>query len=395
MTNFILPKILYIPDIYKNFILTENPNFEICCNKTLYDYLNKIKSHINHIPLLWDKYKKYSNTYEFIHTIIPNYNHSICKLKPISRSFYKMIEIGNIFSLFEELPNHKCVTFHLAEGPGGFIEALANHRNNKNDLYHGMTLISEGNHSIPGWFKSHKLIEKFNIIIEGGLNGNGDLLEANNLLHCYNKYKNSCDLVTADGGFDFTIDFNKQEFLSLKLIYAQCAYAFSCQKYGGNFLIKMFDTFTHASIDIIYILSCLYEKVYFYKPQTSRSGNSEKYLICKNFLVEDTKDLVFSMHVIINLFKNVDVPKRFLNFPIPYKFLTAVQEINAILGQSQIETISYTLNLINSNNIERLETIKKNNISKSINWCHKYKLPYNRINNCNNLFSNIKNNLEE
>ena len=88
--------------------------------------------------------------------------------------------------------------------------------------------------------------------------------------------------------------------------------------------------------------------MYFYKPQTSRSGNSEKYIICKNFLVKDSKDLVFSMHVIINLFKNIDVPKRFLNFKIPYKFITAVQEFNAILGQSQIETISYTLNLINS-----------------------------------------------
>ena len=45
----------------------------------------------------------------------------------------------------------------------------------------------------------------------------------------------------------------------------------------------MFDTFTHASIDILYILSSLYEKVYFYKPQTSRPGNSEKYIICKKF----------------------------------------------------------------------------------------------------------------
>ena len=86
-----------------------------------------------------------------------------------------MIEIGHGFSLFDELPNNKCITFHLAEGPGGFIEALANHRDNKNDIYHGMTLISEGNHSIPGWFKSNKLIEKYNIIIEGGLNGKGDL----------------------------------------------------------------------------------------------------------------------------------------------------------------------------------------------------------------------------
>ena len=69
--------------------------------------------------------------------------------------------------------------------------------------------------------------------------GLSKIIDQNKLLHSYNKYKNSCDLVTADGGFDFTIDFNKQEFSSLKLIYAQCAFAFSCQKYGGNFFIKM------------------------------------------------------------------------------------------------------------------------------------------------------------
>ena len=51
--------------------------------------------------------------------------------------------------------------------------------------------------------------------------------------------------------------------MSLKLAYAQVAYALSCQKKGGSFIIKVFDTFTPASIDLLYILASVYERVYF------------------------------------------------------------------------------------------------------------------------------------
>ena len=37
-----------------------------------------------------------------------------------------------------------------------------------------------------------------------------------NLLYCFEKYGNSMDLITGDGGFDFSIDFNKQETISSK-----------------------------------------------------------------------------------------------------------------------------------------------------------------------------------
>ena len=35
------------------------------------------------------------------------------------------------------------------------------------------------------------------------------------------KYQNSMDIITADGGFDFSIDFNKQEQLSNRLIFCE------------------------------------------------------------------------------------------------------------------------------------------------------------------------------
>ena len=115
--------------------------------------------------------------YEFIHTTIPNYNISISKIKPVSRSYFKMIEICRTFNLLYN--DYKYInTFHLAEGPGGFIEAMAHLRNNRNDTYYGMTLIDNSNHSIPGWKKTDNFIKKYpNVVLEKGATGNGDLFD--------------------------------------------------------------------------------------------------------------------------------------------------------------------------------------------------------------------------
>ena len=99
-------------------------------------------------------------------------------------------------------------TFHLAEGPGGFIEALSYLRFNTKDTYYGMTLIDNSNHSIPGWKKTENFIKKYpNVVLETGHTGNGDLFDENNFIYCKNKYGNSMHLVTADGGFDFSANY--------------------------------------------------------------------------------------------------------------------------------------------------------------------------------------------
>ena len=57
---------------------------------------------------------------------------------------------------------------------------------------------------------------------------------------------------------------------------------------GGFFLIKLFDKFTRVSIDMMFLLSLLYEEVYIVKPKSSRYANSEKYVVCKNFRLDKT-----------------------------------------------------------------------------------------------------------
>jgi len=383
MSNLILPKTPINNDIelYLKYDANKLSDGNSYINKTLSICLNKSKGLIGSKQPEWDKFKKYTNPYEYIHTNIPSTKYPICKLKPLSRSFYKMIELCKTMQLIEALPVDACKTFHFAEGPGGFIEAVVHLRNNLSDVYVGMTLINDQDHGVPGWNKSNLFLENNpSVIIDRGISKDGDILNAENLLDCLDRHNNSCDLVTADGGFDFTTNFNHQETVSLKLIFAQMAFALACQKKSGSFILKMFDTFTEASVDILYILSCVYEEVHFIKPYTSRLANSEKYIVCKNFRIADSKTLIIAMYNIIKEFRENLYPSRFLSCDIPYNFLVAIQENNAIFGLYQIECISQTLNLIEFSTEDRLDSIKKKHVIKCMQWCVKFNLPFNKIN---------------
>ena len=388
MSYFTLPKINN-NNIYKNFnpIYSNKEDFNSIINKTLSIYLNTIKLEIEKYNSKWDIYKKYTNPYEYIHTIIDtNYKQSVSIYRPLSRSFYKMIEICDTFNIFNNI-NNTIKTFHLAEGPGGFIEAICYIRNNNLDKYYGMTLINNNDNNIPGWNKSITFLNKNqNVSIEYGKDKTGDLLNCENLLYVYNKYKNSCYFVTADGGFDFTTNFNNQEIVCSNLIFAQIAYIVATQQHNGHCVIKMFDNFTKFSIDILFLLSTFYKEVHIIKLNTSRYANSEKYIVCKNFKLTNVDNYIQHFYEIIKNIPNDKYISNLLINKIPYLFINKLEEYNSIFGQQQIENILTTLNLINNSKKEKLDYLKKNNIQKCIYWCNKYNLDYNKTFIINNVF---------
>ena len=191
------------------------------------------------------------------------------------------------------------------------------------------------------------------------------------------------DLITADGGFDFSLDFNSQERNISKLLFGQICYALCLQKQKGSFILKIFDCFMEHTIDLLYILSAFYEKVYITKPQTSRYANSEKYIVCKNFLVVNSAGvfpyLKVAFEKLLNVTdNNVENIARFLKIPISTFFITKLEEYNAIFGQQQIENIHQTITLIeNKQKNDKLDAIIKSNIQKCTYWCVKYKIAYN------------------
>jgi len=413
MSYFLFPKIINcLTD--KNFEIKFSNNINYYVSKTLYNYLINIKKEIDKFNSLWDNFKKITNPYEYIHTYNNDLKSSICKLKPISRAFYKLIEICNIFNILNY--DNEIKTFHLAEGPGGFMEAINYLRKDfNNDIYYGITLI-DNDINVPSWKKSKLLFENKKYKLEYGASKDGNLFKKVNLLYYLENYSNQIDLITGDGGFDFSLDFNNQETNSFKLILVQVVYALILQKRGGNFILKIFDIFTLPTIQTIMILSSVYENVYLCKPNTSRIANSEKYIICKNYKYNKNiiKFFVTNFDYIFDSKQNI---VSLLNINIPYLFLNKIEEYNAIYGQQQIENINFTINLINilnnkkikykeltndtkienddeelyennkteiiKNENNNLEIIKKNNIQKCIQWCIKNNLPYVNINNTN------------
>jgi hypothetical protein len=298
-----------------------------------------------------------------------------------------MIELWKMFKLGDTRENIQ--TFHLAEGPGGFIEATAFLRKNVNDKYYGMTLINN-DPGCPGWKKSHQFLEvNKNVTIITGDDGTGNLLHKNNYTYCVDKFKHSMQIITADGGIDVSNDFNKQEELVGKLIISEVVYAISMQKMGGHFVLKIFDIFSKFTIDILYILTRVYSEVYITKPFTSRLANSEKYIVCKNFLLnKDESEMFISsfMSQFEKLMKYNNIVSL-LDFEHDYYFLNKIEEINIIMGQKQLENIITTLNIIGSrNNHDKIDSLKKTNIQKSISWCEKYDIPCIKLVSSNNIF---------
>ena len=349
-------------------------------NYTLRQYIHSVKTEIDSHVDSWEKNKKFVNPYEFINTRYDIRTPSVCEYDPISRAFFKMIEILNNYNF--NFPSIM-TSFHLAEGPGGFIEALNYIRNNHNDTYYGMTLMNDDKET-PKWNKCEKYLnENKHIKLEYGIDGTGNLYHIENLEYVNDNFSNCIDFITADGGFDFSIDFNKQEENSLNLIFAEICFAIMMQKKGGSFVLKVFDLFSSASFEMIYLLSYLYEEIYITKPLTSRPANSEKYIVCLGFRMVPNLSKIKTK--LLELFPTIQKNgmTSFLVLPENNLFIDKLKEINSIFGQCQIESIISTLNYISNMNHQECYDNKRIYISKCIKWCQRNKMPINNYHEIN------------
>lgn len=358
-------------------------------NKKEYLQLQELKNKIDSKD--WDKNKKFSNDYELIH--IPNKrkkSDSIALYDPLSRSYFKMIEIIFDFKLLDiNTLDEVFNSAHVAEGPGGFMEATYNLSHNLNKFkdfkHYGITLYSN-NKDVPGWNKANSFINSdSDIKISYGKDNTGDIYNDENVRE-FRRFVggNKCQIVTADGGFDFSLDFNKQEQLSYRLIFCEIVCALSVQKIGGHFVCKMFDTFSMSSIKLLYFICCFYEEVYLNKPLTSRPANSEKYIIAKKFKGVNTNYLEF-LYNVIGYWKETDNPNDIMDIfedNVPDYFIRNINEYNKINSKQQIVTINSTINIINeTNKLSYLNKIIERQIEAAKFWCEKYKEKINTKSN--------------
>jgi 23S rRNA U2552 (ribose-2'-O)-methylase RlmE/FtsJ len=343
-------------------------------NRFLHGILNKYKNKIteHYKNKSWDKYKKLTNEYETIFTT-PNTGFNISTYTPVSRSFFKMWEMIHDFKdVFNMVEN---MTFlFLAEGPGGFAEAFVKYRNNSNDKYYGISL-KPVNKNIPEWKYQDK------VIISYGEDNTGDLYNKNNIDYLVNNLP-KLNIITADGGFDFSNDFNSQEESSLRLILCEIYAACLLQEQDGHFILKIYDIFHEYTLKTICFLKRFYKLIHMVKPLSSRPANSEKYLICTNF-VGSNQDLL-KLGNLIRDYDNLNLKEFFKNIPYDLNVLHNIVSYNLYYTLRQSYYIETTVQYINEfsktfydENIKnKIKEINTKHKEKAIKWCQKYNLPH-------------------
>jgi hypothetical protein len=162
------------------------------------------------------------------------------------------------------------------------------------------------------------------------------------------------------------------------------------QSLGGVCIIKINALFYKPIIDILYMLSSLYDKTHILKPTTSNITTFEKYIICKGYCgVTEEEELQNNINSFLSS-RETHTNKEIislLNYEVPYYFIVKIYELNIIIGQQQLEALNFILNLIqNKHKEDKIDILRKTNIIKSVAWCEKYKIPYNKFTEKTNIF---------
>lgn len=356
-----LPSSNTTPIIQKYFTDTSSNivNQKIFGFNSIIDDTKKRISNVD--PYKWAKTRKFTNVYEFPHT-------HMVKGRAISRAFFKLWEIMEDFDI------HPVDTsLHLAEAPGGFVQATLKRTRNLIDCY-TISLIDK-NDDVPKYHK--EIFNHSKVTVLTGQDNTGNLYNNTNLKHIGNLLKNkNVSFVTGDGGINDNGDFNSKEIDNTRLLVSQVYTMLLVLKSGGDFVVKIFDTFTKPTIDIIYILTCIFQECYIVKPCTSRPTNSEKYMVCKGFVKSAIANLEGIFESILIEFKNREINEEkiflhhLLETNLSTEFLECIKTVNTFIIKRQVSTIDYNLRIIyNENN-----NYYNDKMLKNYQWLKKYNL---------------------
>ena len=369
MTYYILPKnhakLIIDPHISFN---TAEPYI----SHSLFFYLNNIKTQLINLcteekTFTFGQLIKLITPYEYIHSKIPNYKLSVSKLKPFSNIFYNIFEINKIINITDYF-NHDITSIHFGSNYLSTIEYM-------------------------------NIFREFNNDIHIGINFQNTIIDDNDKQKLKNINKNSIDFLFFELDDNFYKNKNKYVLGFVKIL----IYLLYFQKSKGCVIIKISDVFYKPIIDAITIISSLYDKIYIIKPNTTNIVSSEKYLVCKNYLLDENreKEHLIYYEALLNFIKLCDyinlnnnnienneiIINSLLKYDTNYYFLNKIEEFNIIIGQSQLEAYNYLINILkHKNREEKMESLKKININKCITWCEKNGIPYNKLADKINIF---------
>ena len=335
------------------------------------------KNNINEFEAqdLWELRKKITNPYEAIFSGSSDIPFpSLAQVQPLSRSYFKMIEMFDILAFWKNIHKRPFRSAHVCEGPGGFIQATIQGLYERKVPIHSifaMTLRPTKSH-IPGWRRSIKFLRKYpQIKLEYGTDDTGNILSFENQRDFCLKAEDS-SLFTADGGFDFSVDYTKQEEMSFSLLLASFTMGLRCLAKGGTMIIKLFDIYSEATQDLFLGSARLFEQFTIYKPATSRPCNSERYFMATGYLGRSVAQNWIAHLQKAQLAHNQIPLTRLTTDSWNPAIIAAVHEQIQWQEQQQINMIDKTLNL----DMKYLPKLMEVTLKKSKEWCERFKVPF-------------------
>jgi len=352
----------------------------------LHEYRNQIQDYEKTLSngKNWEYYKKIVNPYELVYTQkkYDDFPESICFLKPLSRSYFKMMEMLDLVGFFSTFKTEHIRAAHVCEGPGGFIEALFDEAlKNKKKIQSSIAMTLKSRQiNIPGWKRASNFLQKNRCVrILYGEDGTGDIMKPENqqyfIDYCISPvYGGKMNIFTADGGFDFSYDYAKQEEMIFPLLIASTKIGFEVLKRGGVFILKIFDFYQKATTDLLYFLSCHFNEWTLYKPAMSRPCNPEQYFIGKGYT--GCSDEVLDVLRLWGSMVDNNQPLQSL-FKAPYsgEFKAIIAHLRTNSFKTQTDYLEKVFFIINKNDDKLIQSYLKKNQKTSYEWCVRFKAP--------------------
>lgn len=327
----------------------------------------------------WELLKKMVNPYEMVYTHEdPHFHPSIAIIKPLSRSYFKLIEILDVLQFYERLPkqNPKIRTAHIAEGPGGFIQAVADlTERHKKTLYQATTMtLRPTNNCVPGWKRAFNFLQNHREVrLHYGEDNTGDVYVEKNQDSFVKAVAPNVHLFTADGGFDFSINYDIQEECVYRLLVCSAMVGLRCLVVGGTFVLKLFDIYSDSTKILVCLMGRCFKEWTLYKPSLSRPCNSERYFLGRDFK-GFSPTILSAMNAIQQKCKIKLYPVNTANILTKEEQLFIEENVNVTTKQ-QLAAIFLAEQYAEHPEIWYSTQLQRD-FQTSLQWCQRFRIPF-------------------
>jgi hypothetical protein len=98
---------------------------------------------------------------------------------------------------------------------------------------------------------------------------------------------------------------NYQELFSHRIIMSEFLFMIRLLEKGGQFVCKLFDSFSALTVSLMYMCGLVFEECYVVKPLRSRIVNSERYFVGYRFKGRDDPHVINFTEILVGLHKKL------------------------------------------------------------------------------------------